>query len=124
MTKLQAGIGGVNVDVPLVFGDCVGVTLSSDYTMPKELHLKGVYFKGDAAGSFTVVTLDQYMKNGGDVLRDSTPTDVEVAAVITAAVAAGDTVDMLLAAYQISECPVAFIESTGAPTTTLNVLIY
>lgn len=123
-TKLTASIGELDVSVPLVFGDCLGVTLSSDYTMPRHLHLKGVYFKGNAAGTYTVVTLDQYMKNGGDAYRASTPTDVQVAAVIAAAVAAGDSVGMLLAAYQISECPVAFIESTGAPTTALNVLIY
>ena len=123
-TKLTASVGELDVSVPLVFGDAIGVTLSSDYTMPKEHHLKGIYFKGDAAGAYTVVTLDQYMLNGGDALRASTPTDAEVAAVIADAVSAGDTVDLLLAAYQISEVPVAFIESTGAPTTTLNVFTY
>ena len=122
--KLDASIGELDVNVPLVFGDAVAVDLSSDYTMDKSYHLKGFYFKGDTEGAWTVVTLASYMRNGGNAFRNTRPSDVEVAAVITTAVAAGDTVDLLLAAYQISELPIAFIESTDAPSTTVNAYYY
>ena len=112
---LGFSVEGHDMDQPLSFYDVVGVTLSSDHVSLEKGH--GFYFKGDTAGAFTCITLSQYFLAGG------TPTDTDTVrdALITAIESAGNTVAMLLAGYQWSDCPIIKLESVGAATTVINI---
>ena len=128
-TKLTASVGELDVNVPVIFYDIVGFTLvdpGTDYYMPNSAHLHGVFFKADTAGTFTCVTLHQYMENGGDVYRAQSggPSTAEKEAVVAAAVSAGDTVSLYLAAGQWTDCPIAFVDATSAASTALNIGLY
>ena len=123
--KLSDSIGSLDINPPLVFSECIDWDLSGDYVMPTTAHLTGVYFKGDTAGAYRCVTLYQYRSNGGEAYsaQSGGPTDGQMNTAIHAAIAAGDTVDMLLAAYEISSCPVVFIEADVVASTTANVFL-
>jgi hypothetical protein len=113
--SLAFSVEGKDMDQPLSFYDITGVTLSSDYVNLAKG--KGFFFKGDTAGAYTAITLTQYFLAGGSSNDDDTARD----AIITAIESAGDTVDMLVAAYQWSDTPIVKLESTSAPSTAINI---
>ena len=128
-TKLTGSIGELDLNAPIFFEDIIDFTLvnpGTDYYMPNSRHLHGVYFRSARAGTFTCVTLFQYMDNGGDVYRAQSngPSTAEKEAVVAAAISAGDTVTLQLEAGQWSDTAIAFIDATSAADTALNVGLY
>lgn len=122
-TQLVYGEGQT---VPTVFLDIVDFTLSdpgTDYEIGVTRLEKGVFFKPVTAGAYRCVTHYQYMDNGGNAYTgpNGPATTVQRDAVIAAAVAAGDYVDMQLAAYQWSDCTVVFIDASSSVGTVLNI---
>ncbi|KKL86854.1 hypothetical protein LCGC14_1940590, partial [marine sediment metagenome] len=105
---------------PVVFSDIIGLTLSSDFIASGGQLDKGVFFKADTAGAYTCVTYAQYLDNGGDIAVS----DAEKLAAIVEAVSESDEVALLVAAHQWCDTPIVRIESSGAPSTALNLGIY
>jgi len=93
--------------VPLVFSDIqyYDLTVSGDYEVSGAQLDKGVFFKGDVAGVYTVVTLASYVANDYALL-------------------AADTSKMYLAAYQWCDHPVCAIAELNAASTDLNLGFY
>ena len=114
-TSLGFSVEGHDMDQPLSFFDITYKSLVSDYVNLAKGH--GFYFRGDVAGKYRAITLSQYFKAGG------TPTDTDVVrdALILVIVAAANYVDLYLAAYQWTDCPCVFIESTAAAGTNINI---
>ena len=126
-TKLTASIGEVDHNVPLMFADIEDFTLinpGTDYYVDHAKHFHGVFFRSATTGTFNVLTLYQYLVNGGNDLRGSQPTQVAVNAVIDAAVTASKNVTVQLQAGQWVDAPICWIDATGAADTALNIGIY
>ena len=123
--KLNDSINELMIDVPLIFSDIIDHDLSGDYVIPKSRILNGFYVKPDTAGAYRAVTLAQYYENGGDSYRAQSggPSEAEMNVVIHAAIAAGNTVDLLLAAYEICSTPLCFLEADVAAGTTVNICL-
>lgn len=92
--------------VPLVFSaiDYYDLT-TGDFELVGAQLDKGVFFKGDTSGVYTVVTLANYVANNYVLL-------------------AADTVKMYLAAYQWCDHPVVAIAQAAAANTDLNIGVY
>ena len=128
-TKLTFSCGDLDLNVPLQFEDIISFTLvdpGTDYYMPNTRHLHGFYLRSATQGTFTCVTLNQYMENGGDAYRAQSggPSTAEKLVVVAAAVSAGDTVTLQLEAGQWSDSPLAFVDATNAADTAINVGLY
>ena len=126
-TKLTASIGSEDKNVPLMFQDIQAFTLinpGTDYYVDHAKHNYGVFFRSATTGTFNVLTLYQYLANGGDSLAPGQPTQVAVNAIIAAAVAASKNVTLQLQAGQWSDTPICWIDATGAADTALNIGIY
>ena len=93
--------------VPLVFSDIqfYDLSVSHDYEVQGAQLDKGIFFKGDTAGCYTVVTLASYVANDYVLL-------------------AADTTKVYLAAYQWIDHPVVAIAELNAASTNLNFGFY
>ena len=126
-TKLTASVGEKDHNVPLMFQDIEDFTLvnpGTDFYVNNEKHIHGVFFRSATTGTFNVLTLNQYLENGGLANELSNPTQSELNALIAAAVAAGKNMTMQLAGNQWSDTPVVWIDATNAADTALNIGIY
>jgi len=95
-----------DMTAPIVFRDILYHDLSAaNYTVTGNQLDKGVFFKADTAGVYTVTTLRQYIANGY-------------------ATAAATNLQMYLAAYQWSDTPVVEIFSAQRAGDNLNIGLY
>ena len=130
-TQLEFNVNGENITAPLAFEDIRLIDLSSDYAASdspgSEVRLKkGFFFKGNTAGKYRAITLYQW-KKGLDAYTGTVSdpiSDAQRNLVLQSIVAANNYVDLYLAAYQFSDCPVVFLERTGAASTVVNIGIY
>jgi len=125
ITKLGATLfagknGAKTVPAPLIYGDIIDYTLSSDFVATAGQLDKGIFFKGDAEGTYTVLTWAQYQKYGGDISNSA----AERLAAIVAAVSDSAEIELFLLKGQWSDTPVVRIDSTNAASTALNFGLY
>ena len=130
-TQLEFNVNGENLTAPLAFEDIRLIDLSEDYAASdsagSEIKLKkGFFFKSETAGKFRAITLYQFRKAllawpapVAAKIPDSTRNDI-----LQSIVAAGDYVDVYLAAYQWVDCPVVFLEQGGSASNIVNIGIY
>ena len=95
------------IQVPLVFSaiDDYDLTVSHDYEVAGAQLDRGMFFKGSAAGYYTVVTLANYVANDY-------------------ALFGATTIRMLLGAFQWSDHPVVAIAELNAASNNINIGIY
>ena len=95
------------IQVPLVFSaiDDYDLIVSHDYEVYGAQLDRGVFFKGDTAGYYTVVTLANYVANDY-------------------ALFGATTIRMLLGAFQWSDHPVVAIAELNAASNNINIGIY
>ena len=132
MTQLQSSVFGENIDAPLFFEDIRNVSLAAnDYAASdakdSEVRLnRGFFFKGTAAGTYRAITLYQFNKQ----LKTTTTTfsakitNAQRNLILQEIVAAGNYVDLYLAAHQWSDTMVVFLEKTGSASNTINIGLF
>lgn len=130
-TKLGFGVLGEDLAAPLAFEDIRNVTLTVDYAASdaalSEVKLnRGFFFKGITAGTYRAITLYQFNKQlkATNTVYGVRISDVQRNTILQEIVAAGNYVDLYLAAYQWSDSPVVFLERTGAASTSINIGLY
>ncbi len=114
-TELVFNTEGSKQTQPISFFDITYKALSSDYVNLAKG--KGFYFKGGDSGKYRAITLTQYMQAGGTPADNDTVRDALIIVIVSAA----NYVDLYLAAYQWTDTPCVFIESTDAAGTTINI---
>ena len=130
-TKLEFGVFGENFNAPLAFEDIRNVTLTADYAASdaplSEVRLnRGFFFKGNVAGTYRAITLYQFnkqLRNTNTVYGEKI-TDVQRNTILQEIVAAGNYVDVYLAAYQWVDCPCVFLERQGVASVSINIGLY
>lgn len=126
-TKLTASVGEEDLNIPLMFQDILDFTLvdtGTDYYVDHAKAMRGVFFRSATTGTFNVLTLNQYLENGGAELKVQNPSQVTVNAVIDAAVVATKNITIQLEAGQWCDTPICWVDATNAADLSLNIGIY
>lgn len=128
-TELTFNMGYTQPNAPIVFEDVLDFTLidpGTDYYMPNKKHTHGVFFRSATTGTFNVVTLYQYMANGGDayLAQSGGPSTAEKEAIVAAAISASKNITIQLQAGQWTDVALAWIDATNGAATALNIGLY